>query len=184
MRRTPATTSHSPASGSTQLGHCPADRPAHTFAAGHLRTPAERLHALRIQPDARHVAGPSALATAVLELYALRIAAHRLDRPQRDLIDRRGIGHSEVVAIDHLAGALVTEHHSVEAVLDVNIRLRLPAVAEDLKPRWILFQFQDEVVDDAVRRKRAGDVAEAIDPAADRVIVRERGDQRLRGDFA
>src|SRR3989442_12214130 len=113
MRRMRATTFswRSGGSAGSELLHSLADRPLHCFRARHLWTPAQLFHAARVEADLRHVAGPAARAAGVLELHALRIEAHRLDRPLRDLVHRRRIGNGEVVAIHQLAPVLMAEHH-------------------------------------------------------------------------
>jgi tetratricopeptide (TPR) repeat protein len=167
-----------------ELRHGLGDGAAHRLVARHLRPPSERFHPRRGQTDFRHVAGPSARAAGPLDLHRRRIESHLANGPVGDLIDRGPIRDGQVVAVDLLGRVRVAEHHPVEAVLHVHVRLRLLAVAEDLQARRIALQLEDEVVDHAVRRKAADDVAEAEDPATDAVARRERGDQRLAGDLA
>ena len=72
----------------------------------------------------------------------------------------------------------------VEHVVDMNVRLALLAVAEDLEPAWVAEQPADEVVGNAVGLPRADDVGESEADALKVEHVGVRADQSLAGELA
>src|SRR6516164_8194339 len=106
--------------------HCADDR----LLNGELWLPAERANGGTVQKDERIVTDPAAIAAAITQLgLESEMAA---DPPDR-IVDLAVLVRAEVEDVDLLGSGVDSEHHGVEAVLNIQIRLTLGAVAEHLQ---------------------------------------------------
>src|SRR5262249_17370968 len=127
-----------------------------------LRPPAEGAHLAGVQEDEGAVADPAALAAGV--------AAPRGDPqlsadPAERVVHRAVLLGAQVEDVHRLPRPVDDAQHGVEAVLHVQVRLALPAVAEHLDLVRVLQELAVEVVDVAVRVALAEDRDEAEDVA-------------------
>src|SRR5437879_4165674 len=104
---------------SRELQHGLANGALHRLAARHFRLPSEGFHATGVEADLGHVAEPTARLASSLDANACRIDSHRLHGPLRNLVHGCLIANGEVVAVDPISRLLVSEHHSVQTVLDM-----------------------------------------------------------------
>src|SRR5262249_39811381 len=90
---------------------------------------------------------------------------------------------AEVVNVDGLVDRVNGEHHGGNAILDVEVRLALFAVAQDVDLVRIAEQLVEEVEDVSVRVMLAQDGDEAEDVTLEAKARAVGGDQPLAGDL-
>ena len=152
---------HARASSSVGIRLQVVERANDAFADRQLRRPAERADPRGVEEDERAVADPAALAAGVLQ--------HRRRLPRRSVIQPIESFTSQYSSVPRLKTLtlprrlLHRQQHRVDAVLDVEVRLALLAVAEHAKRVGIARRLSVEVEDVAVGVALAEDRDEAED---------------------
>ena len=166
------------------------DRLAQRLARGAFAAPAERLDPGRVQAHHRDVALPAPVAAREGEPHAAGREADAGDGHLGDLAHRDVVAGGDVVDRERRGRLFVREEHSAHHVVDVDVRLRLAAVAQDAQRDRLLArrhraqQRPREVEADAVGLARADHVAEAEGAAGQAEHRRVAGDQRLARELA
>ena len=110
--------------------------------------------------------------------------AQSLDRQVGDLPDRDVIAGRDVEDLVGALGARVRQEHGRHHVLDMDVGLRLGAVAQDDEPAGIATKSVEEVEADPVGLAGPDHVAEAERATDDPEHVGVRADDRLAGELA
>src|SRR5262245_6216858 len=146
--------------------------------------PPESANPLRVQAHDRHVAAPAALSARVLVVDLRSAETNRLDGKVGDLGDRQVVARRDVERLVVPCRVAMGRQNGVDDIVDVDVRLALPAVPEDRQLRSVLEQPADEVEADAVRLPRPDDVAEAEDQPREPEHEAVGGDERLASELA
>src|SRR5207253_9467580 len=113
--------------------------------------PPERADATDVEANHRYVAPPTARPGPEDEPRPARGEFQDLEGELRNFAHGDVIPGRDVVSLELLRTFLVGEEHGVDHVVDVDIRLALRAVSQDLERVGPLQQTPDEVEADAVR---------------------------------
>src|SRR5215211_1511091 len=146
--------------------------------------PAKPTNTAGVETDHRHVAAPASLPARVLVPDLRRVEADGLDGEIGDLGDGDVVAGRDVERfVAACRGAAIGHQHGVDDVLDVDVGLALPPVAEDPQRGRIVEQPAYEVEADSVRLSRPHDVAEAEHPSREPEHEAIGGDQGLAGQL-
>src|SRR5450755_3019312 len=156
------------------------ERADNAVANRELRRPAEAADAAAVEEDERAVADPSSFPARVREL---RRNAEMLADPADGVVHFAVLVGPEVEDVDLVGRAVDGDQHRVDAILDVHVRLLLPAVAEDAERCRIAAKTRVEVEHVAVRIALAEDRDEAEDEPLEAEAFAVRLDQTLARHF-
>src|SRR5262245_62172200 len=159
-------------------------RGAQRLARAPAASPAEGLDALGVEAHDRDVALPAAGSARESVLGGRGRETEALEREVGDLRDGDVVAGGDVVRQERRVGATVGEEDGIEHVVDVDVRLALAAVAEDVEVTRSREQLPNEVEPDSVGLPGPDNVPEAERASGQLEHRRVRRDQRLARELA
>src|SRR5262249_50603630 len=113
------------------------------------------------EPHDRHIAFPTTIAAGVAKLHGSRSKPKHLYGQLGNLGNRDIVTACDVVDVVGTLAFSVRRQHGFDHVINMDVGLALPTIAQDIEMCWIDEQPLDEVVTYPMRLPRPDNVAEA-----------------------